>query len=391
MATVSSGVSKISLEQINDLVNKFNTEAANRGITTRIPTVSGESSSQRGRASKEALLKLDKLRGELVSKNRYTGCGTVTCGSVGNGKPAGWSGKSLTEGPVNSGEKVFARFNNSYASQYNLIASDIQKAFDMCACNAYKTQIADCKCNTTCDCQNQDISVSNCGCHGVANNTFVSCTCDYDTWGCDTNCDEVGKSCTCVKVTINTGCSAYINPTCKCDSYLWYPDCCESNYLEEFCTCYDMLWDGFTWDELEEIADSLGVDIRDVQNEVMCVECECHDVWYDGDLDCGCNYNYSSCDCVKVTCDSNCACVSQTTQKCDCNTTCGCDNQACSSHREPSNVGACSCNSVGCSAHVSCTSHTVPEKCPTNCDCHSYTEPATGTCQCDKVCVEYAS
>ena len=44
--SVSSGVTKLSVAQINDLITKFNSDAADRGITTRIPNISGESSSQ---------------------------------------------------------------------------------------------------------------------------------------------------------------------------------------------------------------------------------------------------------------------------------------------------------------------------------------------------------
>lgn len=131
--SVSKG-DKITLAQINDLIDKLNSEASRRGVGTISRLSEGS------RIQYSTMKNINDLRVTVSTKYRYTGCDTVWCDTVKTtGTPANWDGRDLTKTVLNPGESVLAQYNKAYASQYNLLLSDIEKLNAMCSCNTYRS------------------------------------------------------------------------------------------------------------------------------------------------------------------------------------------------------------------------------------------------------------
>lgn len=346
MAEVTKG-QKMTLSQIQDLIEKLNNEASRRGVSTRVTAPSSTSNE----VLYSTMKGVNDLRRTVASVYRHAGCTTVTCGTVRSdktGTPTGWDGRDLSTTEINTGEKVLAKGNKAYASQYNLLLSDIEKMNAMCACNTFT-----------------------CSCNG---HTQTSCSSNKQC------CQSVDK-----KEDYDTG-PFLINPK-KCPSNT--PNQCVQT-CPSYCDC-------------ESVKESTTSIYECVQHYCDCEDhCTCN-----AQSGCSCDFNtpclcdeecksHKACSCVGVACYDHRECTCNSVS-CASHYTCGCDNVACTGH--------CKCESVSCSSNcvqnVTCTGNWVP--CNTNaCNNHYVScssnaekvqkdccEIVSVPCSCDKVCTEY--
>ena len=331
--SVSKG-DKITLAQINDLIDKLNSEASRRGVGT-ISRLSEGSKIQYS-----TMKNINDLRVTVSTKYRYTGCDPVeTCDTVKTtGTPANWDGRDLTKTVLNPGESVLAQYNKAYASQYNLLLSDIEKLNAMCSCNTYRS------------------SKGAYICGPQTNKTYV----DKDGW---VQCPEQAGTC-----------GGY---EAACDS-VWVP--CGINGTEP-CTSNGT-----------EPCTSNGTEPCSNGTKEISMPCTC-------DYNCSCRTNSSkpgSCGGYQAPCPAvTVACGNHGTQPCN-NGTQPCNNgsQSCSKGMEQILNKPCSCDD-----NCSCRKNTEKEckkmiSCPSNCDCEvvacsGYTEWCDDYCTCHHVCTEY--
>ena len=351
MASVTKGESKKNLDQINDLIAKLNAEATRRNLSPgyQVPSIPAE----KGKLDYDTFKKINNTRVAIGNVNRYCSTETnITCGTVGNGKPSSnYDGRDFTSTAAVSGEQKLNRFKRGYASQYNALLNDVESLAKMCPCNSVKSTCStdtSCGCHNQCSCENQ----TTCKCDDV-------CTCNGNT---TCKCDDVF---TCKETS------------CGCNSYGYYPGCCEDNYVCDcdwvrYCDCnsvaYEYLYDGMTESELEDFFDSNGIDWSDFFLFCgVCTECVETDEYercdcFEEEYDCECNSDYATCRCVSEPCSTNC----------NCNKVCQCEREA-----------ACTCNQVCDCESVSsgCQCNTVSDN-PNAC---------MADCLCNKVCVEYST
>lgn len=133
--SVSKG-DKITAADINTLINALNAEAERRGYSGRVDTVN-----ENEPISYDTINAINKNRIEIAKIYRatalYSDIKTCTQRSDRTGTPATWDGRDLTETVINTGEAKLARGNKAYASQYNLLETDINNMAAMCACDEY--------------------------------------------------------------------------------------------------------------------------------------------------------------------------------------------------------------------------------------------------------------
>lgn len=344
MASVSKG-DRITLAQIKDLIDKLNNEASRRGVSTSVVVPSPGN-----HATYAKIKEVNDLRRTVAAKYRYTGCSTVTCTqrSDKTGTPEGWDGRDLAQTVINKGEAELAAGNRMYASQYNLLLSDIEKMNNMCACNTFT-----------------------CSCNG---HTQTSCSSNKQC------CQSVDK-----KEAYDTG-PFLINPK-KCPSNT--PNQCVQT-CPSYCNC-------------ESVSGGTTSTYECVQHYCDCEDhCSCN-----AQSGCSCDFNtpclcneecksHKACSCVGVACYGNRECTCERVS-CSSHYTCGCNNVVCTGH--------CNCESVSCSSNcvenVTCTGNWVP--CSTNACSNHYVscssnnekvqkdccESVSVPCTCNKVCIEY--
>ena len=345
MATVSKG-QKMTIAQITDLINKLNSEANRRGVSTRVPVPSAGSP-----VSYSTIKSINDLRGTVAAKYRHAACSTVTCSTVRSdktGTPTGWDGRDLTQTIINQGETKLGVGNKAYPSQYNLLLSDIEKLNAMCACNSYDSYSCSCYSEETIPC-----SANGCTSHPAVPiykycycEPFTSCGCEEQQ--CQTQCSCNSVTCTCVGEK---------EMMCKTDGCYSVGNCdCQQVACTPVCGC-----------DVEKPSGACGI--------VDSTICPCNA--YAADQTCDCHAQ-------KCSCNRVCGCNTYGTSPCDSHT--ACDVQSCkvvcNSETAPCN---CQYNKIG------------TDECPGNCTCNTACgcqivktgECDTDGCYCNKDCVEY--